>query len=1317
MLGRQSAQTWVIVVLAVFCGIGNARAGDWPTYRHDIARSGWTADRLSTPLQPRWTYCSPSQPRTAWAGQDGLNREGIVMVERVKFDDALHVAVVNDRLYFGSSVDHKIHCLRVADGKELWSFCTGGPIRLAPTVCENRVLFGSDDGCAYCLDAQTGRLIWKVHPSPNDEWLLSRGEMICRWPVRTGVLVDRGAAYFGAGIFPHENVYLYAVDFHTGKLVWKQDGVSETNFARNDLSPQGHLLLQGDMLYVPSGGSLPAFVNRSTGEVVQKPTHAWRTTAGGPVGGSEALLADDQIYSFGARHILAMEQTSAKTGFGWFAGQHMVVDRDSAYVATGTDVLRLDRKTYAATSRRRHALEMEIYAVKQAATKPGKGPKKPASVTKAVLDMLKQKLAAVGDDGVVWKTACPNSVALLGAGETLFVGGKGNVTAFDAATGKQVWQAEVEGSARALAAAADCLWVSTSTGRIYCFAAAGASGAVLPAAAQEKPYPADEHTAMYEAAAAEILRRTDVKRGYCLVVGSEQGRLAYELARRSELKIYGVEPDQRKVDRARQALSAAGLYGARVVVHCAPLDSIPYSNYFANLIVSDRLLLGGQLPDAGKAARHLKPCGGVVCLGWPTQGDSRPRSLEPVTAWLQAAQLGKEARVAPKGSWATLTRGALPGAGSWTHQYAEPGNSSCSDDQRVRGDLGVLWYGEPGPAEMINRHNSAVAPLAMGGRLFVQGEHKILAYDAYNGLFLWDSPDPDARNQRAGRGANPGNMAAGDGRIFVVAGNVCRELDAATGQSLATHRLPAGADEASYEWQYVAYAKGLLVGTAVRSSEAAAQSKRRGRAMAPGHNVVFAIDTRAQRTLWTYSGHNIALTTVAFTGDRVFFIDNSLTSEERDAFLHQDKRAFQGLTGDAAQQAEAKLKSIDVRQAVAIDARSGAARWSHPVDVTDCSGVGSAGGALTLMHHAGVLIVCGANGNGHYWAQFIAGEFKRRRLVALDAGDGRVLWAKDANYRHRPIIVEQRVIAEPWAYDLHTGQQQMRSHPITGESVPWDVMRPGHHCGALAGCPHMLTFRSYSTASYDLDADVGTQHFAGQRPGCWINAIPANGLVIAPDASAGCVCLFSIESTIVMEPRAPRRPWTVASFTGATTPVKHLALNFGGPGDRRDSRGTLWLAYPRAAAKPFTGLEILLDLQPKLLPKGGYRNVDSEDTPVPGADAPWLFTSWAQGVTSLSVPLLAPSDPPARYHVKLYFADMTSVAPGVRVFDVKLQGNTVLSKFDPAAKRAVAVHEFRDVAVTDQLHIELTPSAAEPSADQMPILSALEITRSDPQHP
>jgi outer membrane protein assembly factor BamB len=94
-----------------------------------------------------------------------------------------------------------------------------------------------------------------VRGEPAEEWLLARGEMVSRWPIRTGVLVDRGVAYFGAGIFSHDDVFLYAVKAADGSLVWKQDNVSSLDAVRNDLSPQEYLLASDDFLVVPSGRS------------------------------------------------------------------------------------------------------------------------------------------------------------------------------------------------------------------------------------------------------------------------------------------------------------------------------------------------------------------------------------------------------------------------------------------------------------------------------------------------------------------------------------------------------------------------------------------------------------------------------------------------------------------------------------------------------------------------------------------------------------------------------------------------------------------------------------------------------------------------------------------------------------------------------------------------------------------------------------------------------------------------------------------------------------------------------------------------------
>ena len=114
-----------------------------------------------------------------------------------------------------------------------------------------------------------------------------------RWPVRTGVLVDDGVAYFGAGVFPHETVYLYAVEAATGKVIWKNDTISQQDAGRNDLSPQGYLLATKEILFVPSGRSLAASFNRATGEYLVKPEPGWRGDAGGQIGGTQAFLADD----------------------------------------------------------------------------------------------------------------------------------------------------------------------------------------------------------------------------------------------------------------------------------------------------------------------------------------------------------------------------------------------------------------------------------------------------------------------------------------------------------------------------------------------------------------------------------------------------------------------------------------------------------------------------------------------------------------------------------------------------------------------------------------------------------------------------------------------------------------------------------------------------------------------------------------------------------------------------------------------------------------------------------------------------------------
>jgi outer membrane protein assembly factor BamB len=1293
-----------------------ASAGDWTSYRNGNARTASTAENLKLPLKPLWRYTPPSPPRLAWSGQTGRTIEGHVLRDRANYDDAFHTAVVGNRAYFGSSADHQLHCVDLATGTPVWSFTTGGPVRLAPTVTGGRVYFGSDDGRAYCLNAADGKLVWKLRAGPGDEWLIARGEMISRWPVRTGVLVagrHRGTAptgddiaYFGAGIFPHEDIFLYAVNAADGKIVWKRDNISESDAGRNDLSPQGYLLASESTLFVPSGRSLPAAIDRKTGKELFKGNAAWRGNAGGVVGGTKALLADGQLYSGGEHHFLTLDQKTGKVGYGYFEGTQMAVRGDDAFLATGSAIARVDRAKYAAASRRRQKLEMQVGSL----ARKLRGGKKAQAVRKKIEDLRKQ-IRASAKEGVKWSRKSGLESSLMVAGDLVFAGGQDKVVAFDAETGKDRWSMKVTGDVRGLAVANGRLLVSTSTGNIYCFGTTGQPVGVSPREAPVAYAPGSPDEKLITAAAEQILKTTGVKGGFCLVLGSDSGRLAFELAKRSQLKVYGIEPDEKKVAESRRRLLAAGFYGHRVTIHHADLNDIPYSNYFADLIVSESALRTGKVPgEPARIARHLKPVGGVMCFGHPSGMKSDAKKA--IETWLAETKLGDQSKTEHKGNWITLTRGRLPGAGDWTHLYGNPGNIASTEDRRVHGGLGVLWYGDPGPGQMVNRHDGAVGPLAVNGKLFVQGTDTVMAYDAYNGRFLWKFGDKEALRTGVFQNYNPGNLVASQDGLFVMVKDRCVELDAETGKVRRVHSLPNDKAKGDHEWGYVAYSNGILYGTATVRKELAGKLRRRGRKTNDATDAIFAIDVKTGKHLWTYQGKNISHHTIALGPDKAYFVDATLTPEQRAEFLKQDKEHLKKLTGQARQEAEDRLKRQDLRLAVAIDARTGKTVWSRPVDVTDCSKIGTGGGELTLMFQNNVLILCGANANGHYWKQFLSGEFKQRRLLALKAETGEKLWSRDANYRHRPIIIEDQIIAEPWSFELYTGEQKMRPHPLTGKNVPWSIIRPGHHCGMLTGCPSMLMFRSGYTGFYDLTSDSGTRHFAGHRLGCWINAIPANGLVMIPEASAGCVCLFSIASTITLEPRKPRHPWTIYSAVGPQTPVAHVHLNLGAPGDRKDARGTVWLAYPRPNPRKVTGLDLKLDFHETRGNGGGYVSFSERSKKITGDATPWIYDSAARGITKWTFPLLGKNDKPSVYTVKLHFAELNDSAPaGKRVFDVKIQGKTVLKNFDPAkaaggADRAVE-RTVPGIRVTDTLLLELVPR------NGTPVLNAVEIIRQD----
>ena len=186
------------------------RAADWPAYRADNARSATTSEKLQFPLSLAWKYVPARKHRLAWPDMFSILRRAKA------FDYAPQPVIAGGLVYFGSTTDNTLWAIDGATGKTKWAFTTGAPVRFAPAISGGKAYVGSDDGFVYCLDADSGKLIWKFRGGLDDRKVMGNGSMISRWPIRSGVAVADGAVYFAAGMWSAEGVYAFALDAKTG---------------------------------------------------------------------------------------------------------------------------------------------------------------------------------------------------------------------------------------------------------------------------------------------------------------------------------------------------------------------------------------------------------------------------------------------------------------------------------------------------------------------------------------------------------------------------------------------------------------------------------------------------------------------------------------------------------------------------------------------------------------------------------------------------------------------------------------------------------------------------------------------------------------------------------------------------------------------------------------------------------------------------------------------------------------------------------------------------------------------------------------------
>jgi len=203
----------------------SAGSADWPTYRHDISRSGTASATVSASLKQAW---------------------------QTKLGGRLSAPTIAAGKLFVASIDtHTLHAMDAQTGRRLWSYTTGGRIDSPPTYDKGLVLFGSADGYVYALRAGDGVLAWRFRGAPIDRRMMAWEQLESAWPIHGSVLVHNGVLYCTAGrnMYVDGGIRFLRLEPATGRLLSEE--------VMNDKDPQSGEDMHLAYLKKTQGNNMP----------------------------------------------------------------------------------------------------------------------------------------------------------------------------------------------------------------------------------------------------------------------------------------------------------------------------------------------------------------------------------------------------------------------------------------------------------------------------------------------------------------------------------------------------------------------------------------------------------------------------------------------------------------------------------------------------------------------------------------------------------------------------------------------------------------------------------------------------------------------------------------------------------------------------------------------------------------------------------------------------------------------------------------------------------------------------------------------------
>ena len=1273
-------------------------AGDWPTWRLDASRSAASPDVLPSELQLKWSRLLP-RLKPAWLDQP-----------KMQFDAAYEPIVLGKRLIVGSSLDDSVTAFDTQSGDEVWRYHTDGPVRFAPFGWRDKVYVASDDGYLHCLNAKNGTLVWRFRGGPSDRKVLGNERLISTWPVRGAPVISDGKIYFAAGIWPFMGIFLHSLDAQTGQVVWTNDGDgsiymkqphNSDSFA--GVAPQGPLVAIGTKLLIPGGRSVPACYHRDTGRMLY-----YQLAENGKKGGGSSVMATDKLlFNGGAIFDIENEKYLGAVGeLLTFTNKELYDYRDGSLFARDWTTARVQ----------------SFETIDRAGLK--------TTSSKWVMDELA-------------KVEAPKLTSLIKAGSTLYAGSEGRVLALSLPLPPQgkptiAWEASLPDSLDAkknavptsLLVADEKLFVVTSDGQIQCFGAKSDAPAEPRrhenVAATSSRRSSDKASSSQEQTVAEWLSHKPAKSGYALGWGVHSGGTALELARQTSLRIVIIEPDAGRAREFRDRLRSYGL-NDRVAVIVTSWNRVTLPPYFASFVFAE------SWPTTSDSDRNafltksfaaLRPLGGSAVLpklaSLPTVGmlpvvAGTADAASNATAGITSNSTTNSAQPAPqrlvgatwsqRGAWTWLHReGALPDSANWTHEHADAANTRVSKDKLVKAPLGLLWFGGSSNEPILPRHGHGPQPQVVDGRLIIEGVDLMRAMDIYTGRVLWETSLPglgalyDNTSHQPGANASGTNYIATSDGVYVAYKTACLKLDLDSGATSTQFSLPTPTNSKTPPlWGYLNVDGPYLIGGAEPVFDPSrlknsSKQKNQGGDDDDKKNVKKATDAAA--ALFVAEDDNYS------SSSRLHVMDRATgrvlwTATARSGFRHNAICLGGGRMYCVDRVSGAEISRLKRRgevskfkpRLVVFDLKTGRELWSTEEEVF--------GTWLSYSAERDLLIEAGRTAR-----DTLTDESKGMRTYR--AASGKIVWF-NKNYAGPAMIHHDTILMQGNACELRTGNPKMRKHPLTGELVEWTWSR-NYGCNTPLASEHLLTFRSGAAGYFDFRTDGGTGNLGGFRSSCSNNLIVAGGVLCAPDYTRTCSCSYQNQTSIALVHQPDVETWTSFGSQSLKQPLRQVGINLGAPGDRKTSDGTLWLEVPSVGGLSPSVPVTLTPEKPEF-----FRRHSSQVTG--GGALAFVAASGAKGLTALKLNLGNTDKQPHAYRVRLHFLEPDDVKPGERVFDVRLQGKSVLTNFDvvSAAKgrHRLVTKEFASVRVGEQLVIEFAPATT--SKHRASVLSGVEV--------